>query len=87
MYHFPIGCFLESFKQDKMQAVKTAVSIGMQGVQVCQTDASVQERKEFFRYIKDNGLIVSAVCGGGGNSACASFSFGHQNRAVCQWKG
>ena len=75
MKKFPIGIIIDSFRTDIPTAVKKAAECGAQGIQVYSTrgemapeNLSPEKRKEFLKLVKDNGLIVSALCGdlGGG---------------------
>lgn len=70
MYDFPIGVLLESFRTDLKTALKSAVECGVSGVQVLATtgemtpeNASPEARRDFVNAVKDNGLVISAVCG------------------------
>lgn len=70
MYQFPIGAMVDSFRQDTREAIKTAASIGVQGLQMYATTGENapenlvgQKRKDLLNYVKDNGLIFSAICG------------------------
>ena len=70
MNKFPIGVMLESFRLPWQQALKKAASLGVQGIQVYATTGELspdkltaQEKKEFLKQVKDQGLVVSAVCG------------------------
>lgn len=75
MYNFPIGVIIDSFRIDIKDAVKKAAEVGANGIQVYSTkgemapeNLSKQQRKDFLNLVKDNGLVVSALCGdlGGG---------------------
>lgn len=70
MYKFPIGVMLESFQMDTMAAIRKAVEIGVQGVQMYATrgahapeNMSSAARRELLSVMKDNGLVFSAICG------------------------
>lgn len=70
MYQFPIGAMLESFKLETHEAVKAAAAIGASGLQMYSTNGvNAPEnlvgamRKDLLNYIKDNGLVFSAICG------------------------
>ena len=70
MYQFPIGAMVDSFRQDTREAIKTAASIGVQGLQMYATTGENapenlvgQKRKDLLNYVKDNGLVFSAICG------------------------
>ncbi len=75
MKKFPIGIIIDSFRTDIPTAVKKAAACGAQGIQVYSTrgemapeNLSSEKRKEFLKLVKDNGLVISALCGdlGGG---------------------
>jgi len=70
MYHFPIGAIVESFKMDTFEAVKKAASIGVQGLQMYCTrgehapeNFSKEAQRELLKFVKDQGLCFSAICG------------------------
>ena len=71
MYNFSIGVMLESFKKPAAEAMATAKALGAQGLQVYATPRAAEMygittpagRKAFFRMVKDNGLVISALCG------------------------
>lgn len=70
MYNFSIGVLLESFRLDPVTAVKKAAELGVKGVQIYATRGEMapevlvgQKRRDFLKVIKDNGLVVSALCG------------------------
>lgn len=70
MYQFPIGAMVDSFKQDTRQAIKSAAAIGVQGLQMYATTGENspenlvgQKRKDLLNYVKDQGLVFSAICG------------------------
>lgn len=70
MYQFPIGAMLESFKLETREAVKAAAAIGASGLQMYSTNGvNAPEnlvgamRKDLLNYVKDNGLVFSAICG------------------------
>ena len=70
MYQFPIGVILDSFRVDIPTALKKAVEVGAQGIQVYSTYGEMspenlvgQKRKDFLKMVKDNGLVISALCG------------------------
>ena len=70
MYKFPIGAMLDSFRQETYEAVKTAAAIGVQGLQMYSTTGENapenlvgQKRKDLLNFVKDNGLVFSALCG------------------------
>lgn len=75
MTNFPIGVIIDSFRCDLKEAVKKAAKLGADGIQVycsrgeMSPDVLTDEKiKEFMKVVKDNGLVVSALCGdlGGG---------------------
>ena len=71
MYNFSIGVMLESFKKPAAEAMATAKALGAQGLQVYATPRAAEMygittpegRREFLRMVKDNGLVISALCG------------------------
>ena len=70
MYDFSIGVMLESFRTDTETALKKAAAMGAKGVQVYATHGDMapenlvgQKRKDFLKMVKDNGLVISALCG------------------------
>ena len=70
MYPFSIGVLLESFRLDPVSAVKKAAELGVKGVQVYATRGEMaletlvgQKRRDFLKLVKDNGLVISALCG------------------------
>lgn len=71
MYNFPIGVMLESFHKPAAEAMDAARALGAQGLQVYATPAALEHKgittpaaqKEFFRMVKDHGLVISALCG------------------------
>ena len=75
MKKFPIGIIINSFRTDIPTSVRKAAECGAQGIQVYSThgemapeNLSPEKRREFLTLVKDNGLIISALCGdlGGG---------------------
>ncbi len=75
MKTFPIGVIVDSFRTDIPAAVKKAADCGAQGIQVYATRGAMapenlvgSARREFLDLVKDNGLVISALCGdlGGG---------------------
>ncbi len=75
MKTFPIGVIVDSFRTDIPTAVKKAADCGAQGIQVYATRGAMapenlvgSARREFLDLVKDNGLVISALCGdlGGG---------------------
>lgn len=81
MYNnFSIGVIIDSFRLPIKEAVKKAAEVGAQGIQVYSTNGEMApenlsgaQRKEFLKLVKDNGLVISALCGdlGGGGFAFA----------------
>ncbi len=70
MYKFPIGIIIDSFRTDIPTAVKKAAELGAKGIQVYSTrgemapeNLSPEKRREFLKLVKDNGLVISALCG------------------------
>ena len=70
MYPFSIGVLLESFRLDPLSAVKKAAELGVKGVQAYATRGEMaletlvgQKRRDFLKLVKDNGLVISALCG------------------------
>lgn len=75
MYSFPIGVIIDSFRVDTKTAVEKAAAVGAKGIQVYSTNGDMapenlnpQQRRDFLNLVKDNGLVISALCGdlGGG---------------------
>ncbi len=75
MFDFPIGVIIDSFKCDLREAVVKAARLGANGIQVYASrgemapeNLSHEKRREFLKLVKDNGLVISALCGdlGGG---------------------
>ncbi len=75
MKKFPIGIIINSFRTDIPTSVRKAAECGAQGIQVYSThgemapeNLSPEKRRDFLNLVKDNGLIISALCGdlGGG---------------------
>lgn len=70
MYNYPIGVILDSFRTDVRTALKKAVAVGAQGIQVYATHGEMSpeqlvgaKRREFLDMVKSNGLVISALCG------------------------
>lgn len=70
MKRFPIGVIIDSFRTDPYTAVQKAAGLGVQGIQVYSTNGimapenlSAKQRNEFLNHVKNNGLIISALCG------------------------
>ena len=76
----PIGIIIDSLRnKTKVEQVQTAAKLGAKGIQVYATrgemapeNLNAAQRREFLNLVKDNGLVISALCGdlGGG--------FGHK---------
>lgn len=71
MYQFQIGVMLESFRKPEAEAMATAKALGAQGLQVYATPQAAERhgidtpagRRAFLRLVKENGLVISALCG------------------------
>jgi len=70
MFNFPIGVILESFRLPTYEAVKKAAKVGANGIQMYATkgenapeNLSGAKAKELLAFVKDNGLVFSALCG------------------------
>lgn len=71
MYNFSIGVMLESFHKPSVEAMAAAQKLGAQGLQVYATPKALEAKgiatpaaqKEFFKMVKDHGLVISALCG------------------------
>ena len=70
MYHFPIGIIADSFRKPMPEALATAAKLGAKGVQVYATRGEMspeeltgQTRRDVLAMVKDNGLVISALCG------------------------
>ena len=70
MYNFPIGVIIDSFKLPTKEAIKAAADIGARGIQMYSTtgenspeNLTGDKKKELLKYVKDNGLCFSALCG------------------------
>lgn len=72
----PIGIIIDSLRgKSKPEQVQTAAALGAKGIQVYATrgemapeNLNAAQRREFLNLVKDNGLVISALCGdlGGG---------------------
>ncbi|MBQ3518383.1 MAG: sugar phosphate isomerase/epimerase [Clostridia bacterium] len=72
----PIGIIIDSLRnKTKAEQVQTAAALGAKGIQVYATrgemapeNLNAAQRREFLNLVKDNGLVISALCGdlGGG---------------------
>ena len=70
MYKFPIGIITDSFRKPMPEALAMAAKMGAKGVQVYATRGEMspeelkgQKRRDFLNMVKDNGLVISALCG------------------------
>ena len=70
MYKFPIGVIIDSFKLPTYEAIKAAADIGAKGIQMYSTtgenspeNLTGDKKKELLKFVKDNGLCFSALCG------------------------
>ena len=70
MYNFPIGAMVDSFRQETKAAIITAAGIGVQGLQMYATKGENapenlvgQKRRDLLNFVKDHGLVFSAICG------------------------
>ncbi len=70
MYSFPIGVMVDSFRVETREAVKLAAKTGAKGLQMYSTtgvnspdNLNYAARKELLAYVKDHGMIFSAICG------------------------
>ncbi|MGI6173275.1 MAG: sugar phosphate isomerase/epimerase family protein [Christensenellales bacterium] len=71
MTKFPIGVMLESFRLPPKEAIESAVKLGAQGLQVYATPQALEHngwttreaQQAFYSMVKDNGLVISALCG------------------------
>ena len=70
MSKFSIGIILDSFRKPFPEALKMTRQLGAQGIQVYATSGEMapenlvgQKRKDFLNMVKDNGLVISALCG------------------------
>ena len=81
MYQFPIGAMLDSFRKDTLEAIETAASIGIKGLQMYATSGehapenmTPAKRRELLNCVKDHGMVFSAICGDLGQG------FGHAEK-------
>jgi len=70
MYQFPIGAMLHSFRLDIPEALKKVAELGLQGIQTNAASGPLspwelrgEKKTEFLKMVKDNGLVISALCG------------------------
>ena len=63
-----IGVIVDSFRVGVKEGIKKAQEVGAEGVQIygvgenASDNLSPSDRKELLNYIKDHGLLVSAIC-------------------------
>lgn len=65
-----IGVIVDSFRLALKEGIKRAKELGAKGIQIyavsgemAPENLSAAKRRELLNYIKDNGLVVSALCG------------------------
>jgi L-ribulose-5-phosphate 3-epimerase len=65
-----IGVMVDSFRLDIKEGIKKAKELGADGIQIYAVSGKMDpenltsaDRKELLKYIKDNDLVVSALCG------------------------
>ena len=64
-----IGIITDCFKSTHEEGIKKAALLGLQGVQIYATtgdfspELSEEKKAEYKKLLKDNGLVVSALCG------------------------
>ncbi len=70
MKYFQIGAMMDSFRLPTREAIKKVAEVGATGFQMYSTtgenspeNLTKEKRKELLKYIKDQGLTVSAICG------------------------
>lgn len=70
MFSFPIGVMVDSFRVETHKAIEIAAKIGAQGLQMYSTtgvnspeNLKGQARKDLLAFVKDHGLVFSAICG------------------------
>lgn len=70
MYQFPIGVMTDSFRLPFFEALKKAKEVGAKGIQVYTTKGEMapenltpSKRREILNAVKDEGLVISALCG------------------------
>lgn len=69
MSDLKIGVMVESFRLPLKNAIQKAAEVGASGIQMYTLkdthpdNLSIADRKNLLRYIKDTGLVVSALCG------------------------
>ena len=77
MKYFKIGAMMDSFKLPTREAILKVKEVGASGFQMYSTrgenapeNLTKEKRKDLLKYIKDNGLVVSAICGDLGQGFC-----------------
>ncbi len=70
MYSFPIGVIIDSFLKPTYEAIDAAAAIGAKGLQMYSTtgenspeNLTGSKKTELLKYVKDKGLVFSALCG------------------------
>lgn len=70
MYGNKIGVMVDSFRLELKDGIKKAKEVGADGIQIYAVSGAMDpdnlskdDRKELLKYIKSNGLVVSALCG------------------------
>ena len=70
MYQFPIGVMVNSFRCEMHDAIRRAAGIGAKGLQMYSTrgayapeNLTPAARRELLAFVKDQGLVFSAICG------------------------
>jgi len=65
-----IGVFLESFRMDVKEAIRTAADLGFEAIQVMTTHGELHPdnltksgRQDFLHFVQSHGLKISALCG------------------------
>ena len=64
-----IGVITDCFKKTHKEGIETAAKLGLKGVQIYATTGefspalSQKEKDEYKRLLKENNLVVSALCG------------------------
>ena len=74
-----IGVITDCFKKPHAEGIKMAAELGLDGVQIYATNGSfspalsAEEKAEYKKILKDNGIVISALCGdmGGHGFECA----------------
>lgn len=60
---FPIGVMLESFRRPMAESLRIARELGAQGIQAYAMSVTQENKNEFRSLLRDNGLVLSALCG------------------------